>query len=767
MSSGGATSGSETPWSFGVEPLPQTRTAAQLLRRITGLLLALETDEGELDGIIRDLRRTEARLVERVPADTAPRVGPAATSAGRVYLDHSRDIGAFNPCFPEYDITVEGDVASGTVTFPVAFEGPPGIVHGGLLAVFFDCVIQHHNCDLGVAGKTTSLSLRYRRPDAAVAGAAVRDLTYRRRPAHHLDRSAPGRRRSVVRGAHGSGGGRPSRPTPGITPAGGAMTSPTIECGDGLALTVPALLRERVRARPDAVLLACDDDVLTYAAADHRSEQLARGLLATGAGKGTHVGILHPNGSEFVTAWLAAARIGAVSVPLSTFSTSVELATLLRNADIHVLTSAVSYRSHDYLDSLGSAVPELDLRESPPLQLESAPILRRIAFAATEDDTRVAPDWTTSHLVAEGSKVDHEVLQAVEDAVTAADRMVIVHTSGSSSAPKGVIHCHGALIRHLDNLNELRRYTPDEVLFSNSPFFWIGGFAYALLGTLVAGAKLVCSNAATAAGVLDLLEHERPTMVNGFAQSVAHLPDDPTFATRDLSSIKRGNLYPVMPAAARPRDPELHHAMLGMTEAGSVCLVSDDESEQPERRRGSFGRPAPGFEASVIDTERGEPCGPNELGELLLRGPFMMDGYYGRERHEAFDADGWYHTGDLVVVDDDGFFYFQGRRGEMIKTSGANVAPREVEEAIREVAGLTAHVVGIDDADRGQIVAAAIRVPDGAEVDAEEIRSKLRQQLSAYKVPRRILLLPDEVVPMMSSGKLDLRALKDLFGDAG
>jgi acyl-CoA synthetase (AMP-forming)/AMP-acid ligase II len=542
------------------------------------------------------------------------------------------------------------------------------------------------------------------------------------------------------------------------------MTSSLIDAHDGLPLTVPALLRERVGARPDAVLLACDQDVLTYADAEFRSRQLARGLLANGAGKGAHIGILHPNGSGFVVAWLAAARIGAVSVPLSTFSTSAELATLLRNADIDLLVSAASYRSHDCVESLGKAIPELDFEVRPPLLAESAPLLRRIAFDVEKNDPRVGLQWTTAELVDAGVQIEDDVLRAAEDAVSPADRMVIVHTSGSTSAPKGVIHGHGALIRHLDNLNQLRRYTPDEVLFSNSPFFWIGGFAYALLGTLVAGARLVCSNSTTASGVLDVLERERPTMVNGFAQSVAHLPDDPTFVTRDLSSIRRGNLFPIMPPDVRPHDPELHHAMLGMTEAGSVCLVSDDESEQPEHRRGSFGRPAPGFEAKVVGTDDSEDCGHDELGELLLRGPFMMEGYYGRERHVTFDADGWYHTGDLVAVDDDGLFYFKGRHGDMIKTSGANVAPREVEAAILDLTGLASHVVGVDDADRGQIVAAAIRVQVGTVVDPHELRAALRERLSAYKVPRRILLLADDDVPMMSSGKLDARALKGLFG---
>lgn len=540
------------------------------------------------------------------------------------------------------------------------------------------------------------------------------------------------------------------------------MTSELVDAGDGLELTIPALLHARVESHAGAVLLACDHDVLTYPDADARSAALARGLLAAGAGKGTRVGILHPNGSAFVVAWLAAARIGAVSVPLSTFSTSAELAALLRGADVDILLSASSYRAQDFVTSLTAAVPLLDLADDrSPLLAPAMPLLRRVAFSG--GDSRVAAPWTCEALVASGSAVADDVLGAAEASVTPSDRLVVVHTSGSSSAPKGVVHLHGPLIRHLDNLNQIRRYTADEVLFSNSPFFWIGGFAYALLGTLVAGAKLVCSNAVAASEVLDVIERERPTMVNGFAQSVAHLPDDPTFAARDLSSIRRGNLYPIMPTEVRPSDPGLHHAMLGMTEAGSVCLVSEDETEQPEARRGSFGRPAPGFEAVVVDVDRGEPCEAEQPGELWLRGPFVMDGYYGRERGDAFDADGWYHTGDLVWVDRDGFFHFVGRGGEMIKTSGANVSPREVEAAILEHTGLVAHVVGLDDADRGQVVAAAVRVPDGRVVDADALRAELRHHLSAYKVPRRMLLLRDVDVPMMSSGKLDLRALKARF----
>ena len=533
------------------------------------------------------------------------------------------------------------------------------------------------------------------------------------------------------------------------------MISATVNADDDLPLTVPALLRRQAGDRAGHPLLRCDDETLTYAEADRRSATLARGLLAVGAGKGTHVGILHPNGAEFIVSWLAAARIGAVSFPLSTFSTDTELRSLLRGADIEVLLGATSHRSRDFAAALPEAAGGLE-PAAPPLFDPALPALRRIAF-----DVPGSAGWSRKALVEAGSRIAADILAAAEDAVRPADRMVVIHTSGSSSEPKGVIHCHGPLIRHVANLNEIRRYASGDVLFAPSPFFWIGGFAFVLLATLVAGATAVCSTEREPARVLDLLERARPTMTNGFAAAVAPLARDPTFPGRDLSSMRRGNLYPIMPPDVRPADPGLRHNMLGMTEAGSTVLLSDDESDQPETRRGSFGKPAPGFEARVADPGTGRDCLPGEPGELWLRGPFLMEGYYGRERSETFEPDGWYRTGDLFTADPGGFHYFKGRQGEMIKTAGANVSPREVEAAIFELTGLTAHVVGVDDEARGQVVAAMIRVPAGQErPDADELRELLRTRLSAYKVPRRIVLAADAEVPTMSSGKVDLRALK-------
>jgi acyl-CoA synthetase (AMP-forming)/AMP-acid ligase II len=504
--------------------------------------------------------------------------------------------------------------------------------------------------------------------------------------------------------------------------------------------TVASLITTAARMRGEHPFLVCDDEHLSYAEAQRRSALLARGLVALGVGKGTHVGLLYPNGADFVVGMLAAARIGAVVVPFTTFATTRELAEQLAAADISILLAVPSYRSHDYVQRCGEALGVGTFGTSECLFNSAAPQLRHVVFDQAE----------ISELA---DAADETLLHAMENDVDGSDPLAIVYTSGSTAAPKGVVHTHVSLLVHQQNLNAIRGLSADDRLFCNSPFFWVGGFAFGLLATLVAGSTLVCSNAVDASDTLDLLEAQRPTVTNGFAAAIAHLARHESFARRDLTSMQRGNLYPIMAAEARPADPELRHNMLGMTEAGSVLLVCGDESDQPEHRRGSYGRPAPGFDIVVVDSE------------LRIRGPHLMQGYYRRSREDSFDTDGWFHTGDLVRLDADGFVYFVGRRGSMIKTAGANVSPAEVERAIATVAGgAVSHVVGIPDDERGELVAAAIVVePDGQAFDEQELRKALSRELSAYKVPRRIVALHADQVPLLSSGKVDLRALRRVF----
>lgn len=150
---------------FGEAPLAQTVAAAGAIRRLSSLLLSLEHAHPTVDAILKQISNWERELSTAVPPDSTPRIGPDDDGSRRVYLNHATDIGAYNPCFPEYRFDhLEADTAAGQVTFPLVYEGPPGLVHGGFLAVFFDCVIQHQNCLTGLSGKTRSLQLTFRRP---------------------------------------------------------------------------------------------------------------------------------------------------------------------------------------------------------------------------------------------------------------------------------------------------------------------------------------------------------------------------------------------------------------------------------------------------------------------------------------------------------------------------------------------------------------------------------------------------------------------------
>ena len=150
---------------FGEQPLPQTVAAAAALRRLTGMLLSLEHEHPTVDAMVAQIDQWERELASAAPPDLTPRIGPQSTDTQRVYLDHAFDVGAYNPCFPEYTFDrLEADTASGHVTFPVVYEGPPGLVNGGFLAVFFDCITQHQSCAAGRTGKTRSLTVTFRRP---------------------------------------------------------------------------------------------------------------------------------------------------------------------------------------------------------------------------------------------------------------------------------------------------------------------------------------------------------------------------------------------------------------------------------------------------------------------------------------------------------------------------------------------------------------------------------------------------------------------------
>jgi acyl-CoA synthetase (AMP-forming)/AMP-acid ligase II len=240
--------------------------------------------------------------------------------------------------------------------------------------------------------------------------------------------------------------------------------------------------------------------------------------------------------------------------------------------------------------------------------------------------------------------------------------------------------------------------------------------------------------------------------------------EHPSFEKCDLSSIRSGNLYDVLPESVRPKDPELRSNSLGMTETGGPHTIDRMDVDLPESLRGSFGHSVPGVTHKVVDPSTGESVASGEDGEICVRGYSVMQGLHKVEREQTFDESGFYHTGDGGHFDADGVLFFKARLGDMIKTAGANVTPREVELVMESLESIkSAFVVGVPDPARGQNVAAAVVLKQGSVASEDELRAGVRAELSAYKVPRRFLFYRDGELPFTDSGKIDKRKLTEML----
>jgi len=537
------------------------------------------------------------------------------------------------------------------------------------------------------------------------------------------------------------------------------MTLPDSEC------TASGLIRSKAASDPERIFIVKDGARLSYGEAERLSRKLARGLLAAGAGKGTRVGLLLPNGPDWVLAWLAAARIGALVVPLNTFYQARELGFVLRHADVHTLLTAARFLNNDYLERLEKFAPELSGHGAAPLRLRSLPFLREVRVWESDGGER---PWTSGgaaalEALADATPgIDDALLEEVEREVRPADPMVVIYSSGSTANPKGAIHTHGTVLRHAHNLNGFRDLIAADRIYSPMPFFWVGGFCFTLVSAMHVGARLYCQDVFEPGKTLDLIERERITMVAGWPHFGKAMAEHPSFAKRDLTSIRAGNLYDLLPEGARPSDPELRSNSLGMTETCGPHTFDRMDGDLPEKLRGSFGRSVPGVAHKVVDPESGRTLGPDEFGEICARGYPVMQGLYKVEREDAFDADGYYHTGDAGFFSAEGHLFFKGRLGEMIKTGGANVAPRELELVMATLPEiLAAHAVGIPHPERGENVAVAVVLRERAKLDAATLHTRLKDQLSAYKLPRHTFFVTSAEIPMTDSGKLDRHKLRD------
>lgn len=527
------------------------------------------------------------------------------------------------------------------------------------------------------------------------------------------------------------------------------------------ASTLPGLFAAVVAARGKHDAIAMLHETVSYEELDRRSAEMARALLAIGAGKGTRIALMAPDGIFWMTAFLAGLRIGALVSLVSTLCTPRELAHILRNSDIQIFIGARRFLRHDYGETLQAALPGLAEGKAEQLRLPAAPYLRSIWLddAGGLDWARPVDDLLARAHAPEAP--DTALLAAIEREVAPGDDAVIVYTSGSTSAPKAVMHTQRTLATHPAEVARYFLLKSDDRMMPTLPAFWLGGLVMAL-EVLSVGATLVYPESPDTEVIVDTIERLAVNRVNSWGDMMVKLREAAVARGIDVDSIvglgpfrdQRGELIP----------PQLQSNMLGMTETFAIHSAEPLNARLPEDKAGASGRSVNGYERRVVNPETGEQVPPGEVGELQVRGGGLMSGFYKKERREVFTPDGFYPTGDLVRIDADGYLYYVARRGDMIKTKAANVSRLEVEAALRELPEVELPVVaGLPDPELGQRVVAAVVPAPGTAPTEDSLRAALRGTLSSYKIPRDIVFISPEDVPRTSTGKIRLSEVADMI----
>ncbi len=517
---------------------------------------------------------------------------------------------------------------------------------------------------------------------------------------------------------------------------------------------------ELSRLHGDAPFIVYEDEVLTFEQHFRAAAHLAGVLVDRyGVEKGDRVAIIMRNFPEWSIAFWAAAAAGAVVVPLNAWWTGAELEYGLTDSG-----AKVAFVDAERLERLADILPELDM---------STVVVRGSGDAADQTAAQVADRWEDVL----GEVPDDAELPDVS--LEPDDLATIFYTSGTTGRPKGALGTHRNICGNLISLGfsasrgQLRAGrasaapspSGQAVGLLSVPFFHATGCHSVLVANLATGGKLVLMHKWDAERALELIERERVTSFGGVPAMVWQVLQSPSFATRDVSSVKSIGYggAPAPPELVR-RIEELFPGRIpsngyGLTETSSVTTMNAgaDYLRKPE----SVGVPVPVVDVRCVDPE-GNDVPTGEIGELWIQGPNVVKGYWGKpdETEKAFGG-GWFKSGDLARIDDEGFVYIVDRAKDMVIRGGENVYCAEIEAALFEHPDIAdAAVIGIPHQVLGEEVGAVIVLRPGATTSAEELQAHVGERLAAFKVPTRIYFR-DEPLPRNPQGKVLKRELRD------
>ena len=528
------------------------------------------------------------------------------------------------------------------------------------------------------------------------------------------------------------------------------------------------------------------------------SDRVARALIGFGIRPGDKVSVWMPNRAEWLFLFAALAKIGAVIVPVNTRFRTADMQYLVNHSDSAALVLMEQSGPINYLDLLREVAPEIDAGDPTALHPAAFPALRNVIVIGAErppgainpdaiNPDAINPDvinpdvinpdvinhgaigkgiieWDTLLAGADAAPADE--LARREAAVHPDDTFLLMYTSGTTGFPKGVMHGHNPIRTITDAANRMGMSSRDVILMY-LPLFHCFGLYEGPLMSWVTGARIVLTTMFDAGETLQLLESERATVMNGFDAHFYDLCHHPAVDRTDRSSLRTillavgmASSEPVARLAQQKFCPTL--SAWGMTEVGVGATRSFLDAPEDDRCIES-GHPLPGYEFKVINPDTGAALPPSTPGELCVRGYAIMQGYYKRPEATAaaIDAEGWFHTGDVCTIRDDGSIRFLGRYKDQIKVGGENVDPTEVEAFLLEHPAVSkAQVIGVPDPRLSEVACACIIVEPGHAVTDADLAAFCRGQMASFKIPRHLLIVDD--YPMTSSGKVQKYLLRQM-----
>ena len=531
--------------------------------------------------------------------------------------------------------------------------------------------------------------------------------------------------------------------------------------------TLSQILRDSATAFPQRdVIIDPSGPRWTYGELDAQVDRLARGLIEAGVAKGDKVGLWMPNIPEWVAAYFAIARIGAVVVPMNTRYKPHEVQYILENSEATALFAVDSFAGIEYIPMIESIRPSL-------------PNLKNVVIVAKpsgESAVSVAGMHAFPDIVALGDQtLEDGSLERREAACEPLDNVFILYTSGTTGNPKGAMLSHNNIAKNAEQITAVLHADEKDVFFLAVPFFHCFGCVMGIAGAITWGASIVPQQIFRAKEALELIEKHHvsvlygvPTMFVLELEEYRKGKDDGS--TYDVSALRTGIMAgaPCPVEVMRGTMDELHcnvSIAYGLTEASPVITMTRFD-DSIDRRVETVGRALDGVEVKIADDDH-QPVPVGEMGELACRGYNVMMGYYKMpdKTAESIDADGWLYSGDLATMDEEGYVKIVGRKKDMLITGGFNVYPAEIEEYLfthPKVQNVS--VIGIPDDVMGEVAAAYIIPREGMTIDPQDIIDYCSGEIANFKVPRYVVQVDE--LPMTQSGKIQKFRLRELASES-